>query len=40
VPMTSGRIGFPAMPLLPALTSASLNLTYKGLVQLAGQSVH
>jgi hypothetical protein len=40
VPMSSSRVAFPVMPLIPALINPSLNLTYKGLVQLGGRSVH
>lgn len=40
VPMSPGRIPIPTMPLVFALTSASLNLTYKGMVELTGRSVH
>ena len=40
VPMNASRVAIPVMPLIPALSSPSLNVTYKGLVQLADRSVH
>jgi len=40
VPLNPSRIAIPVMSFIYASNSASLNVTYKGLVQLAGQTFH